>query len=173
MPDQIIIWAILCLSLAAVLFLVELFVPSAGLLGIMAAAALISGIVLLFMYDTTVGLWGAVAVLALLPFVLAMAIKVWPHTPIARMLTLRSSQSSSQDPDADPDADVGGDAKPSENRALLGATGKSVTALRPIGACVINGRRVDCFAEGSMIEADTPVRVTSVDGMQIRVTAMD
>ncbi len=171
MPDQIIIWAILCLSVATVLFLVELFVPSGGLLGVLSTAALIGGVVLLFMYDTTVGLWGAAAVLALMPVMLVMAIKIWPHTPIARMLTLRSGRASDGLETGDEPSQAG--PTPTSATAIVGATGKAITALRPIGTCLINGKRVDCWADGAMIAPGTPVRVTFADGMQIRVQADD
>ncbi|MEX0775278.1 MAG: NfeD family protein [Phycisphaeraceae bacterium] len=161
MADNTIIWATLCLAIALVLFFIEIFVPSGGLIGVLAAAATIAGIVLLFMYDTTVGMIGGVVVLLLLPFVFAAGIWMWPNTPIARMLVLKSPKSQQGTTSHGDSAAKAG--------SLQGATGKALTDLRPVGTCLINGRRIDCLADGPMIEAGTEVRVVSADGMEVKV----
>jgi len=52
---------------------------------------------------------------------------------------------------------------------LLDQTGTALSALRPAGTAVINGKRVDVVTEGQMIDPGTPVRVVAVEGMRVVV----
>jgi membrane-bound ClpP family serine protease len=163
MDDPQALWAIVLLAVALLLVFAEVLVPSGGVLGFLAAICLIGGVVLMFRVDTTLGLVSAIIAVIALPFVLGFAMKIWPNTPIGRRLILQSTQR-----DANPDSDAAPDTDD-----LVGAAGKSLTELRPVGTCLINGRRLDCLADAGVIEPDQPVRVISVDGMQIKVRVDD
>lgn len=176
------IWAVLLLALAIALFFIEVFVPSGGLIGTGAAVSLVAGIVLLFQINTMLGLVGATIALVALPFAIAFALKLLPNTPIARALTLRSGRSG-VDVDQDEDdlepatEEEAGPVGPGSLTAkgvpegpAVGDTGRAITALRPVGTCVIAGKRADCLAVGGPISPGTPVRVIAVDGMHVRVT---
>lgn len=52
---------------------------------------------------------------------------------------------------------------------VRGATGASLTTLRPSGKARIGDQVVDVVTDGEFIVADTPVIVTAVDGMRVRV----
>ena len=155
------LFAVILIAVAMILFFAEVFVPSGGLLGLLAAAALISGIVVLFSFNTTAGVIGLIVSLAALPFLLAFALKIMPNTVIGRMLTLKNP------PPRDPNDD------PSVSQATVGATGQAITDLRPVGTCLIDGKRTDCLAERGVIEAGQRVRVIVVDGMQVKVRPTD
>lgn len=158
-PDRtLLLWAIVCLAIAAMLLVLELFIPSGGIIGIAAGAALIAGIVLLVLYDTHIGLMAAIGALLAVPFFVVAAIRIWPSTPIARLLTLSDHETPATSP-----------ASTSDHDSLVGATGHALTDLRPVGVCQIGDRRLDCMADGTVIRAGSPVRVTSVEGMQVRV----
>ncbi len=88
--NWMVLWAILLLGTALALFFVEIFLPSGGLIAIGSALCLIVGIVLLFQVNTWYGLIGATVALLSLPFAIGFALKLFPETPIARALTLRS-----------------------------------------------------------------------------------
>ncbi len=163
MDDPQALWAIVLLAVALLLVFAEVLVPSGGVLGFLAAICLIGGVVLMFRVDTTLGLVSAIIAVIALPFVLGFAMKIWPNTPIGRRLILQSTQR-----DANPDSDAAPDTDD-----LVGAAGISLTELRPVGTCLINGRRLDCLADAGVIEPDQPVRVISVDGMQIKVRVDD
>jgi len=81
--------------------------------------------------------------------------KYFPETRFARMFI--SDRTS---------GDVG-----AEKPELLNQTGSALTTLRPSGAAVINGRRVDVVTEGSLIERGTPVKVVAVEGIRVVVRA--
>jgi membrane-bound serine protease (ClpP class) len=56
-----------------------------------------------------------------------------------------------------------------ERPELLNRTGSTLTALRPSGTVLIEGKRVDVVTEGQMIERGTPVRVIAVEGLRVVV----
>ena len=160
--DPQILWAVELLAGALVLFMVEVFVPSGGLLGFTAAVVGVIGLVMLFSVNTTLGLIAAIAILIALPILLGYAIKLWPSTPLARLLTLHTQQQRLTHSPTDGTTSGADD-------ALLGSVGQAVTALRPVGSCKIDGRRLDCLSATGVIEAGEQVKVVSVDGMQIKV----
>jgi membrane-bound ClpP family serine protease len=162
--DVIAYWALLFLSLAVILFIVEIFVPSGGILGILSALALIVGVVMLFRIDTSLGMAGAIVSLIAIPIALMIAMKAWPHTPIFRLLVLSEAQARATADD--------NDAAVSPHADLLGREGVAATDLRPAGICVVNGRRLDALADGPMIDAGQPVKVVHVDGMTLKVRAL-
>ena len=158
MSDSRIIGAVILIAIALIFFFLEVFVPSGGLLALLAAVALIVGVVMLFYVNTTLGLIGLVLSLVAIPFLVAFGMKIMPNTPIGRLLTLKNP------PPADDPAEAA-----ASRKDLVGATGKALTDLRPIGTCLINGERTECMAERGVIEAGQPVRIVLADGMQIKV----
>ncbi len=52
---------------------------------------------------------------------------------------------------------------------LLNGTGTALTQLRPSGAALINGQRVDVVTEGGLIERGTAIRVVATEGSRIVV----
>lgn len=162
MNDPYVVWAVILLTAALVLLVAELLIPSAGVIAFVAATCLIAGIVMLFKVNTTVGLIGAIVTVLGAPFLFALAVKIWPNTPIGRLITLRHSQTRLTGNNGDETA-------PLSNEPAVGAEGMAISDLRPVGTCVIDGKRMDCLADGGVIRANTPIRVISSDGMQIKV----
>jgi membrane-bound serine protease (ClpP class) len=153
-------WALACFALALALFVVEVLLPSGGLLGIAALGAAGIGIGLLFAVNPTLGFAGLGATVAATPVLLFVAVKVFPHTPLARLLTLRNPEPARRG--------AGGTAETGRRR-LEGCVGRARTDLRPSGACDIEGERLDCVAEHGVIPRGTPVEVVRASGMEIRV----
>ena len=57
-----------------------------------------------------------------------------------------------------------------EKPELLGQTGTTVTALRPAGTCIINGKRIDVVAaDGTFVEKGTSVKVIELEGLRVVV----
>ncbi|MGE3311981.1 MAG: NfeD family protein [Limisphaerales bacterium] len=56
-----------------------------------------------------------------------------------------------------------------EKPELLDQTGVALTALRPSGAALIGGRRIDVVTEGPMVVRGSPIRVVAVEGMRVVV----
>ncbi len=167
--DPLIIWAIVCLTAALILFAVEMFIPAGGTVGFAAALCLIAGVVLLFLVNPVAGLVGAIVVLACVPFVFALVVRIWPDTPVARWLTLRTSLKARTGPGAGEDDENPGTDESVEDRKLIGVVGSAVTDLRPVGVCLLEGQRRECMSEGGVVRAGRPVKVVAVDGMELKV----
>lgn len=163
--NMTIIWAAMLIAGAILLFFIELFVPSAGLFGVMAATALVGGIVMLFYHDSTLGLIGTTASLVAVPCLIGIGFKILPNTPVFRRLTL-----SARPHTVAPTAGVQGE---DLKGIAIGDLGTALTELRPVGTCRIKGKRIDCLAEHGIIKAGTAVRVAWSDGMQVKVRPQD
>jgi len=59
-----------------------------------------------------------------------------------------------------------------ENPSLLHQTGQALTTLRPSGAAVFNGKRVDVVTEGAFIEPGRAIKVVAVEGLRVVVRAV-
>jgi membrane-bound ClpP family serine protease len=155
---------LLCLAVALILVAVEVVIPASGAMAVTGALALVVGIVLLVWGGGTIGRITAVAALIASPFALIALLWLWPNTPLARMITLHNRDGGDDDSDQDPREPPA--ASPA---AAVGATGTALMDLRPIGTCLIDGRRIECLAEGGMIHAGSNVRVVAADGFSTRV----
>jgi membrane-bound serine protease (ClpP class) len=149
--------------------MLELLVPSGGLLGLLCGVAIIGSITAFFRYDTTFGFVSLLGYAILTPLVIIFGFKLWIQSPLARRMVL-GGDAGSADAEADPlsarQARVGGQA---QLRELIGAEGITITALRPVGVVKINGQRVDAMAESGIVEANTPIVVADVYDNQIKV----
>ncbi len=163
--DEKTLWAIMLIGLAIVLFFLEVFIPSGGIIGLFAAISLIAGVVMIFQIDTTLGLISAIICVVAIPFALAAMMKLWPNTPLFRLLVLRGPEGESEEP-------VQNTPRSSPEAADLhvGDEGTSESYLRPVGTCRINGKRIECIADGDLIPAGKKVRITHIDGLQVKVT---
>src|SRR5690606_29405566 len=136
--------------------------------------SLVLGIVFLSLYSTTLGLVAGIIALIAAPFFFGIAVRLWPQSPIGRLLTHHDAQAPlTRAAKGVGDVDDAGDPAASNDKQLVGHSGRAVTDLRPIGTCLIGGRRTECLAEGCTIRAGSNVKVVSVDGMQVKVRAVE
>ncbi len=169
--DIYLLWGFILAAVALALLLVELLVPSGGLLGLLCGVAAIGSIFAFFRFDTTFGIAASVVYAVGTPIVLVFVFKVWLHSPLARRMVLggkdeplTESQEDAQRASAEQRRH-----RLAHLRQLIGAEGVTVTALRPVGFVTINGQRLDGMAETGIIEANTPVVVTDVYDNQVKV----
>lgn len=165
------LWGVVLVAVAIVLVLVELFVPSGGLIGAMSAVAAIGSVTAFFMYDTMAGLFAVGAYLVLTPIFLWAVFKFWLNSPMARYMILGGNEATPEEPS------VASEMKRRERlealNALIGAEGVTVTPLRPVGTVRIEGQRVDAMAETGTIDAKVAVVVTDVYDNQIKVRPLE
>jgi membrane-bound ClpP family serine protease len=159
--DPIVLWTIGFAVAAAVLFTLEIVIPSGGLLGMLSMASLIGMIVCLFLIDATYGWVGLVASLFIVPGAIAIAMKMFPHTPIGKRLILGGNDG--------PRAEVRYSSDDEDNDKLVGCEGVVVSELRPVGVCNIDGQRIECLSERGTLETGTKVKVVSASGLEIKV----
>ena len=152
-------WPFLLLGLGLVFVVLEVLIPSAGILGTVAAASIVGGGVLAFRAgNTPLAVYLGLSVL-LVPVALVIALKLFPKTPVGKHMTL---DGSTFDPK---EAAAGG----AEFDALVGTEGTAETPLRPSGKALLGGRRVDVMTRGEMIERGRAIHVLRVEGNRVIV----
>lgn len=166
MNESFLLWGVGLFALALLLFFIEVFLPSGGVVGLLVGVSAITGVVFFFRTSMMWGLSSVLFLLVISPIAFAFALKIWPNTPIGRLLILGSGDDDEDE--EKPPAPTGVGAL----GALVGATGVAVTDLRPVGQVRIEDERVEALAEGGVIEAGRPVRITSVEGNRIKVRAV-
>jgi len=157
--------AVLLFFIGLLLVTIEIFVPSFGLLTLLAGMSFVASIVLAFRTDEAWGYGILAATIVLVPALAIAAFKVLPVTPIGKRLILAGPDRT----DAAPGADVSSEPL----HALVGREGLASSKLRPAGVVVVDGRRVDVVTEGEWIDAGTPVVVTEVNGNRAVVRARE
>lgn len=171
-PNQAyLLWGLLLIAVVVILVLLELFVPSGGLIAALAGVAAIGSIIAFFMYDITTGLLAALCYLVAGPLAVWGLVKFWLSSPLASKMILGGVEQPGDDdgPDGLAAAEEARREKLAQLRELIGAEGVAATSLRPVGYVKIGGERVDALAESGIIEAGTPVVVTDVYDNQIKV----
>jgi membrane-bound ClpP family serine protease len=158
------VWPIVLMLLGIGLVCLEIFVPSAGLLGVMATAAVVASIVMGFMHSVLLGTVMVLVATLVLPLIVSLGIKVWPHTPIGKLILAKRPQS---DNEVLPDT-----AEYGLRDRLLGKKGVTKTELLPSGDVVIDGRVYDAMSNGVAISAGQPVRVVDVNTQRLVVRPM-
>lgn len=161
--NPLLLWGFGLLAVAVLLMVLEVFVPSGGLIGTVAAVVSLASVITFWRVSWQWGATSLAVVMILAPLAVSFALRVMPHTPVGKRLIL-----SSEPEDAMEEARKAQERHAAE-RALIGATGLALTDLHPVGSVEIDGTRLEVLAEGGMVGKGRRVRVTSVDGVQIKV----
>jgi len=137
--------------------LAEIFIPSLGVLAIIALGLISYSLYLVF---TTISNFSGMVFLGLdimiLPILVIVGMKILAASPLSLKNRLSSRDGViSQSP---------------ELKDYKDKQGKALTTLRPSGTALIDGTRLDVVTDGDFIEAQTPIIVTGVTGNQIIVT---
>ncbi len=161
MPVEIIwiVFAVFLYMLCAALLVFEIFIPSFGLLMLLAVGAFAWATALFFQMGSTVGWCGLASSAVIIPVCWIFTYKVFPHTSVGRAMILKSSPREL------------GDALPEQERLamLVGKNGRTISPLRPVGVCQIDGLRVVCCAQAGYIARNAPIEVVRVQGHTVTV----
>ena len=144
---NLVLWAVVLLLGALVLLVLELFLPSGGLLGVAGAVAALSAVGCFFAVDPALGFASLLGLGVVTPVLVGVGLKIWPHTPIGRRLVLGNEF------EEEANEGVGVRAQTADFRPAVGAVGESLTPLRRVGTCRFEGHRVECLADGDLIDA--------------------
>jgi membrane-bound ClpP family serine protease len=153
------VWGISLILLGLVLLMLEVFIPSGGLILILALTAMVSGVVMIFYTPesqgggTTAGLVTLVVLVVLTPVVGMVALYLWPRTPVGKMLRLAA---------APEDATLAARESVLELEQYRGQIGKTLTPHQPSGQTEIAGKRLDSTSEGRFLEAGQFVKVVAI-----------
>lgn len=155
---------LLCLGLG--LLVLEVFIPSGGLLGLITVGVLIGGVCCAWaawgrLEPSFFGAYLVVLVLGV-PSALIGAFTVLPHTSLGRQVLLEAPTLEAVTPFAAEEAKL-------EN--LIGWVGQASSPLTPGGLVNIGNRRLHATSDGLLIEAGEHVEVIGVKGTQVVVRA--
>ncbi len=142
--------ALILYVLAIVLALLDIFVPSGGMLMILAAAAGVGSILFGFRSSTTLGMAMLTVVAGSFPVLAVITVKIWPHTPIGRMIILKLPNKENGRPARNPLED------------LVGKVFLVDGSLMPAGQVKVGHRHINAIAEHGIIEQGQAVKVVSV-----------
>ena len=166
-----IIWAFVFIGIAIVLFIVELFVPSSGLIALIGSLSVIASLIAFFMHDANTGLIATGIYIVFGPVLIWIAFRIWVASPLASRMVLGGIVIEDED-----DAKQRSAARQQEQRAdlesFVGKQGMTITVLRPVGVVRIDGERIDAMAETGSIEADCAIEVVSVYDNQVKVRVL-
>ena len=156
-------FAVFLYLMCAMLLIAEVFVPSGGLITIVALVCLITGLVIFFKHSVIAGWIGVFIAVVMIPAVLIIAYKLFPKTKFGKNVTL--SPPDRQQGDAIPDTSI--------LKEMLGSVGTVITPLRPVGMCDFSGQRVECVAESGYVDKGKKVKVISVESTQLTVRLIE
>ncbi|OKP97216.1 nodulation protein NfeD [Paenibacillus sp. P46E] len=148
-------WLLFILGL--VMLVLELFVPSFGILGILGSVLLVAGVVRAA-YSYTHALFSLGIAFAAAAVVIIIVAVTFKERGIWNRFILKDSLTKEQ-----------GFVPVLEKLSLVGASGVSITPLRPAGTASLNGERVDVVTEGSFIDTGVSISVIKVEGGRVVV----
>lgn len=149
-------WSVLLMLVGCVVLVLEVFIPSGGVLAILSAAAFLGSILFAFQRGPVTGFSFLVTTVVLVPIVMALAFRYWPKTRIGKAFLGELPT----DEDVLPDT---------PHRALLGRVGVTRSKMLPSGAVEIDGQMVDAITNGRAIEPGQYVVVSEVRANRVVV----
>lgn len=153
------IWPLALLLLGVLFILLEVFIPSGGVLSFLAGVAVITAIVMAFVTSgMATGTVFLAATTVLVIAVVSTAVRVWPHTPIGRLIMIQPS-----------DRVTGASPEVESLHELVGRQGTAKCEMLPGGVIEIDRRPFDAISEGQPIAQGEVVEVVAVRGGHIVV----
>tara|TARA_B100001013_G_scaffold331214_1_gene246651 strand:- start:1161 stop:1670 length:510 start_codon:yes stop_codon:yes gene_type:complete len=143
-------FSFLLIGIGMALIFLEVFIPSGGIIGIVAIFLMGMGIFGFFHQEKP--LTGLLCAVGSLVFVITMFFYM------LRRITFKGAQ----DPESFTSVDRG-------IAEVEGESGVAKTILRPAGVALINGKRIDVVASGGFIEKGRPVKVIETSGNRVVV----
>lgn len=151
------VWASLLVVAGFAILVLEILLPSGGVLSVLSAASLVGAIIIAFNAGgPTTGFTFVTIVVVLAPAVLTAAFRYLPYTPIGRALL----------GEAPKDEDV---VLEDPRRELIGKVGVARSKMLPSGSVEIDGQMLDAVSKGQAIEPGQNVQVIEVRANRVVV----
>lgn len=156
------VWVVVLLVVGLAVMVLEVFLPSGGILGFLSLTAIVAAIATAFLeLGATAGLVVLAVATVVVPTVLALAFRWFPETPLGRRVL---------PPPPDP-ADVAPSAaRRRELEKLVGRGGQAVSEMLPWGVVAIDGIHVEAVSDGGPIARGAAVEAVGVQGRDLVVT---
>jgi membrane-bound ClpP family serine protease len=158
------IWAIILLVVGLIILVIEMFVPSGGILAVLAGGSLLVSLGLAFSQGLGTGVIFLAVVVTTVPTIVGAGMHYWPQTRLGRKMILEPPNPDDVDPTNERDRAL---------RTLVGQVGRTLTPHLPSGISELQGRRLDTIAMGIGLEAGTLVQVVDVQGHRVIVRKLE
>jgi len=149
-------WAIVLFLLGCALVVLEVFIPSGGLISFLAVVVLAGSLVMAFRQSMETGMGFLVLTVIGVPTVVGLAFKYWPQTPMGKAFLGELAHDGELVPE-DP------------RRELVGRIGIATSKMLPSGAIQVDGETINAISQGMAISAGQAVRVLEVKGNRVMV----
>lgn len=151
------VWSSLLVVAGFALVVLEILLPSGGVLSILSAAAFISAVVLAFRSGgASTGFTFITIIVVLTPAVLVSAFRILPRTAVGRALLGQAPRSEDVVP-------------PDSRRMLIGKIGVARSKMLPSGTVEVEGQMIDAVTKGQAIDPGQKVQVLEVRGNRVVV----
>lgn len=153
-------WAVILMIVGCGLIVLEVFIPSGGILSLCSAVVLLASIVMAFRQSSTAGISFILITIVAAPSAVGLAFKYWPRTPMGKAFLgeLKSTE----------------DLKPTETRReFVGKIGIAKSKMLPSGSVQIDGQYVDAISQGAAIDLGQAVVVVEVRANRVVVRPAD
>lgn len=145
-------WPLVMLVVGLGLLVLELVIPSAGVLGILAGVTLLAAVASGFAFaGLAAGTLFMALTVVLIPLVLAVALRMWQSSALGRRLLMEPPDEAEVLPSGRLVA-----------REWVGRKGVALSPMLPAGAVRIDDRYFDALTEGLSIEKDDPIVVVAI-----------
>lgn len=158
------LWATMLMLVGLVLVILEIFVPSGGIIAFLAACSILASIIMAFTFKPVAGMGFLLIACIAVPLSLALAFRFLPDTPVGKRLIPNIPTAEEVMPDNELRRFL---------RQVVGKTGRAKSKMLPSGAVEIEDHIVDAVSEGVPIEPGQLVRVLEVRGSYVVVRPLD
>jgi len=159
------VWVAALVAVGLVMLVLEVFVPSGGVLGFLSVVAIVAGVTEAFLQGgVSFGIGTLAVAVTAVPAILAIAFQVFPSTPLGRRVI---------PPPPGPDDVVPDAAHRAMLRTLVGRTGRATVDLLPWGGVSIDGVVHESVSDGGPIAAGRRVDVVAVQAAALVVRAAE
>lgn len=149
------VWAVVIFFAGLALAMLEVFIPSGGIIGFLSLTAVVASIVLAFRQSPGTGFTFLGLAIVGLPAAFSTALHFFPRTRMGQRMILGAPSDDEVISDDDPRKQL---------RALVGRHGAALSVMLPSGRVRIDGRLYDAMSEGLPIEAGENVVVIDIRG---------
>lgn len=158
-------WSILLMLVGCALVIMEVFIPSGGILGFLAGTSVVASVGVAFYYHgLATGVTFAGVAVVVVPVAIMVALHYWPHTAMGQRFLLGPPSEDEVLPDG---------VQRQKLKQLLGKVGVAKTPMLPAGAIRIEGHTVDAVSQGMPIDAGESVKVIEVRAYRVVVRPID
>lgn len=155
------LWVAALLLVGLGVLVLEVFVPSGGLLGFLSLSALVAGVFIAFWsLGPLPGMIALAVVVFGVPVALLVALRWFPETAIGRRVI---------PPPPEPDDVVPAADRRRRAREAVGRRGRTTSELVPWGIVEVDGVTLDAMSEGGPIAAGVPVEIVAAQAAAVVV----